>query len=344
MLISTVSIVFVFGLLVLVHEFGHFISAKKTGMRVDEFAIGFGPKIWSMQKGETLYSIRAIPLGGFNRIAGMEKGMDEDAGQRAYWARPVWARMIVILAGSVMNFILPFLIFAGVFFFSGIQTPSNEPVIGQVVSGEAASQAGLKTGDKILKVNGEEVTSWTNFVQKVQNADGKILKVKFIRDNEPMATSVVPKYDEQAKRALIGVTAPMNVKKVSFIDSITLAFTTVISIVYQMYSGLIGMITGTVSAELSGPVGVAQMTSQAAHLGLVPLLQFAALLSLNLGIINLLPIPALDGGHFVVLLVEAIRGKAIEAKYVRVVQMAGIILLLSLMFFATAQDVSRLFG
>ena len=111
-----------------------------------------------------------------------------------------------------------------------------------------------------------------------------------------------------------------------------------------MYSGLIGMITGSVSAELSGPVGVAQMTSQAAHLGLVPLLQFAALLSLNLGVINLLPIPALDGGHFVVLLVEAIRGKAIEAKYVRVVQMAGIILLLYLMFFATAPAVGRFFG
>ena len=330
MLISAIAIVFVFGLLVLVHEFGHFITAKKTGMRVDEFAIGFGPKLVSTKRGETVYSIRAIPLGGFNKIAGMEKGMDEDAGDRAYWARPVWARMI--------------LIFAGVFFFNGIQTPSNAPVLGQVISGEAANQAGLKDGDKILSVNGEQITSWTNFVQKVQNADGKILKIEFIRDNEQMATSVVPKYDEQAKRALIGVTAPVDVKSVGFGESIALAFATVVNIIYQMYSGLIGMITGSVSAELSGPVGVAQMTSQAAHLGLVPLLQFAALLSLNLGVINLLPIPALDGGHFVVLLVEAIRGKAIEAKYVRVVQMAGIILLLSLMLFATAQDVGRLFG
>ena len=312
MLISAIAIVFVFGLLVLVHEFGHFITAKKNGMRVDEFAIGFGPKLVSTKRGETVYSIRAIPLGGFNKIAGMEKGMDEDAGDRAYWARPVWARMIVILAGSIMNFILPFLIFAGVFFFNGIQTPSNAPVLGQVISGEAASQAGLK--------DGEQITSWTNFVQKVQNADGKILKIEFIRDNEQMATSVVPKYDEQAKRALIGVTAPVDVKSVGFGESIALAFATVVNIIYQMYSGLIGMITGSVSAELSGPV------------------------SLNLGVINLLPIPALDGGHFVVLLVEAIRGKAIEAKYVRVVQMAGIILLLSLMFFATAQDVGRLFG
>lgn len=344
MLISTIAIVFVFGLLVLVHEFGHFITAKKTGMRVDEFAIGFGPKIWSRQKGETVYSVRSIPLGGFNRIAGMEKDMDEDAGDRAYWARPVWARMIVILAGSVMNFILPFLIFAGIFFFNGIQTPINEPVLGQVMEGQAASQAGLKMGDKIISINGEPVDSWTNFVEKVQGEDGKVLSVEFIRDNETMTTSVVPKYDEQAKRALIGVTAPVQTQSVGFIDSIVLAFATVINIIYQMYSALVGMITGSVAAELSGPVGVAQMTSQAAHLGIVPLLQFAALLSLNLGIINLLPIPALDGGHFVVLLVEALRGKPIEAKYVRVVQMAGIILLLSLMFFTTAQDLGRLFG
>lgn len=344
MLISAIAIVFVFGLLVLVHEFGHFITAKKTGMRVDEFAIGFGPKLVSTRKGETVYSIRAIPLGGFNKIAGMEQGQDEDAGNRAYWARPIWARMIVILAGSIMNFILPFLIFAGIFFFNGIQTPSNEPVLGRVMSGEAASQAGLQEGDKIVSINGESIDSWTAFVQKVQVSDGKVLKIEFIRDEQPMETSVVPKYDEQAKRALIGVTSPMNTHNVGFFESITLAFATVIGIIYQMYSALAGMITGAVSAELSGPVGVAQMTSQAAHLGIVPLLQFAALLSLNLGVINLLPIPALDGGHFIVLLVEAIRGKAIKPEYVRYVQMAGIIVLLSLMFLATAQDVGRLFG
>ena len=243
-----------------------------------------------------------------------------------------------------MNFVLPFVIFAGIFFFNGIQTPINEPVLGQVMEGQAASQAGLKMGDKIVSINGQPVDSWTDFVQKVQHEDGKVLSVEFIRDDETMKTSVVPKYDEQAKRALIGVTAPVQTQNVGFVDSIILALSTVVNIVYQMYSALIGMITGSVSAELSGPVGVAQMTSQAAHLGIVPLLQFAALLSLNLGIINLLPIPALDGGHFIVLLVEALRGKPIEAKYVRVVQMAGIILLLSLMFFATAQDIGRLFN
>ena len=344
MLISALAIVFVFGLLVLVHEFGHFITAKKTGMRVDEFAIGFGPKLASIKKGETVYSIRAIPLGGFNKIAGMQQGQDEDAGDRAYWARPVWARMIVILAGSIMNFILPIVLFAGIFFFNGIQTPSNAPILGKVMSGEPASQAGLQSGDKIVSINGESIDSWKGFVEKIQVADGKVLKIEYLRDDKQMATSVVPKYDEQAKRVLIGVTAPVDSKAVGFVDSIILAFTTVIAVIYQMYSALIGMITGSVSAELSGPVGVAQMTSQAAHMGIAPLLQFASLLSLNLGVINLLPIPALDGGHFVVLLAEAIYGKPINPKYVNYIQMAGIVILLSLMFLATMQDIGRLFN
>ncbi len=343
MIIDAIAIVFVFGLLVLVHEFGHFIVAKKTGMRVDEFAIGFGPKLWSRKKGETVYSIRSIPLGGFNKIAGMERGQDEDAGERAYWARPIWARMLVILAGSFMNFVLPFVLFTGILFFSGIQTPVNEPVLGAVMSDGAAHQAGLKDGDRIVSVNGEAINSWTGFVEKINGADGKVLKIEYLRNDEQKATSVVPRYDEQAKRAMIGVMAPVETQSVGAVNSIVLAFKLLISIVSQMYSALAGMVTGSVSAELSGPVGVAQMTSQAAHMGIVPLLRFAALLSLNLGIINLLPIPALDGGHFVVLLVEAIRRKPLKEKYVRAVQMAGIVILLSLMFFATAQDINRLF-
>lgn len=342
MIIDAIAIIFVFGLLVLVHEFGHFIMAKKTGMRVDEFAIGFGPKLISTRRGETVYSIRAIPLGGFNKIAGMEQGEDEDAGERAYWRRPVWARMVVILAGAVMNFILPFFIFAGTFFFTGIQIPSTEPVLGTVMSDGAASQAGLKEGDRILSIDGEPVDSWDNFVAKVQTADGKVLKFAYLRDGEEKTASVVPRYDEQSKRAMIGVMSPVDTKEIGFVDSIKLGGTVVVSIIYQMYAALAGMITGSVPAELSGPVGVAQMTSQAAHMGIAALLRFAAILSLNLGVINLLPIPALDGGHFVVLLVEAIRRKPLNPKYIRGVQLAGLVLILGLMFFATAQDITRL--
>ena len=138
---TLVATIFVFGLLVLFHELGHFITAKMVGMRVEEFAIGFGPKLFSYQKGETLYSLRIIPLGGFNKIAGMDP--DEEKDERAYTAKPIWARMIVILAGSTMNFILPVLIFLGIFLTAGINTPSPEPIFGEVMEGKAAAQAGL---------------------------------------------------------------------------------------------------------------------------------------------------------------------------------------------------------
>ena len=131
MILTIAAAIFVFGLLVLVHELGHFMTAKLTGMRVDEFAIGFGPKVFSVQKGETAYSIRAIPLGGFNDIAGMDPE-DNDAGSRGYCEKPVLSRMIVILAGSFMNFLLPVFLFFGIFFFAGVGTPSPEPVLGTI--------------------------------------------------------------------------------------------------------------------------------------------------------------------------------------------------------------------
>ena len=156
MVLTIAAAVFVFGLLVLVHELGHFITAKMTGMRVDEFAIGFGPKIFSFTRGETVYSLRAIPLGGFNDIAGMDPANNE-AGARGYCEKPVLSRMIVILAGSAMNFVLPVVLFFGIFFFSGVSTPNPEPVLGTVIAGKAADLAGLKDGDRVVMI--EDVTT-----------------------------------------------------------------------------------------------------------------------------------------------------------------------------------------
>lgn len=343
MMTSTIAVVLVFGILVLVHELGHFITAKLTGMRVDEFAIGFGKKLWSRQYGETVYSLRMIPLGGFNKIAGMEQDADLDAGKRAFWARPIWARMIVILAGSAMNFITPILIFAGIFFYNGITTPVNQPYIGEIVVNGPAYTAGLRSGDKIISINNQPINTWTSFVEHIKTADGQVLKVIYERNGQEFHASLIPQYNQEAHKAVVGVMAPVEHTPVSFIDSFKYAIMTSARIVAQMYYGLYQMITGQVSADLAGPVGVAQMTGQAAQMGLVPLLQFAAFLSLNLAIINLLPVPALDGGHFLLLLLEAIRRKPINPRYARTVQMFGMVVLLSLMVYATANDITRLF-
>jgi len=328
MLLTIVSAVFVFGLLVLFHELGHFITAKMTGMRVDEFAIGFGPKLVGIKYGETSYSLRVFPLGGFNKIAGMDP--EDEPDERSYSSKPIWARMIVILAGSVMNFILPTLLFLGIYFFSGIHTPSLDPTLGEVMAHKPAAEAGLKQGDRILKIDDQAVDSWQQFVEIVQVSDGNQL-----------ATSLIPAYDDNAKRAMIGVVSSVTTYQPGFLEAGVLAVKNTAFVTYKMIETLGSIVTGKTAADLAGPLGVAQMAGEVAQIGFVPLLQFAAFLSINLGIINLFPIPALDGGHFVTLLIEAVRGKPLQPKAIQYAQIIGFTLLMALMIFATLNDITR---
>lgn len=338
--ITIIAAIFVFGLLVLVHELGHFVTAKMVGMRVDEFAIGFGPKLIGFKRGETLYSLRAVPLGGYNKIAGMDP--EDEMDERSYASKPVWARMIVILAGSLMNFVLPVILFFGIFLAVGIHTPSDEPVLGEVIAEKSAARAGLMEGDRIEKINGVSIDSWKQFVEVVQVSDGKVLTVEFDRGGEAMSASLTPEYDESAKRALIGVVSSVNSYQPGVVEAVGLAVERTIHIMYQMMDGLWRLVSGSgSSAELAGPLGVAQMAGEVAQLGFIPLLQFAAFLSINLGIVNLLPVPALDGGHFVTLVIEGARGKPMSAKVTQYAQMVGFALLMCLMLFALFNDVSR---
>ena len=343
MILTVAASIFVFGLLVLVHEFGHFITAKMTGMRVDEFAIGFGPKLISTKKGETVYSIRAVPLGGFNDIAGMDP-LNNDAGSRGYCEKPVLSRMIVILAGSAMNFVLPIVLFFGIFFFSGVTTPSTEPVIGTVIEGKAADIAGIKTGDRVISVNGNEVATWVEFVETIRNdTEGLPLNVVYEREGQINEASLQPTYEKDSKRFMIGVQVNTTVREVGFVESMQLALQRTVDIVEMMLGALVEIFQSPTEADLAGPIGIAQMAGRVAETGFIPLLNFAALLSLNLGIINLLPVPALDGGYFVTLALEAVRGKPLGPKALIYAQRVGVVLLLILMLFATKNDIVRVF-
>ena len=377
---TIVAAIFVFGLLVLVHELGHFMVAKLTGMRVDEFAIGFGPKLWSRKYGETLYAIRAVPLGGFNRIAGMdyeiiermgneaeekaddggrESGWrryipsvnrenvvmvpdDEGAGERAYFRRPIWARMLMVLAGSFMNFILPLFIFFGIFYFSGVATPSPEPVIGAVMAEKPAAMAGLRQGDRILTIDGSEVTKWEDISRYIQGAEGKPFKLTYQRDGEVRSTTLIPEEEPDSKRVIIGITSSADIHQPGILEAAGLAAQKVFFVLMAMVGALIQLMLGSVGAEaLSGPVGIVQMTGEVANQGILPLLNFTAFLSLNLGLINLLPVPALDGGHFVMLVLEGLRGKPLGPKAMYYIQAAGVTLLVSLMIFTTFNDLMK---
>jgi len=337
---TTVATIFVFGLLVFVHELGHFVTAKMTGMRVDEFAIGFGPKVISYKYGETLYSWRIIPLGGFNKIAGMDP--DEEQDESSFNAKSIPARMLVIVAGSTMNFVLPILLFITIFLNAGIDNPSNAPIIGNVFADRPAAQAGLSLGDTIISVNDTDITSWREFVNIVQVNAGNQLTLHYQHNGEIKTTVVVPEYDEKVNRGIIGVMPQIEKYHPGFIEAFGLAVKQTYLVASSMVIGIVQMITGKVAAEVAGPIGVAQMAGEVAQLGLMPLLQFAAFLSINLGLINLLPVPMLDGGHIVTLAVEGLRGKPLNKKHMQFIQMIGFALLLLLFLVATFKDISRL--
>ncbi|HWR39705.1 MAG TPA: RIP metalloprotease RseP [Patescibacteria group bacterium] len=336
---TLLAAIFVFGLLVLVHELGHFITAKMVGMRVDEFALGFGPKLLSRKYGETVYSLRIIPLGGFNKIAGMDP--DEEQDERSFSAKSVWARMLVIIAGSAMNLLLPILLFFIVFVSAGVDKVSDQPVIGKVFPDKPAAIAGFMPGDRILSVNDGAIDSWRQFVVLIQGNSGKPVAITIERNQEKMQITVQPEYDEKAKRGIIGVTPNIENYQPSVFESVGLAVKQNITVTAAMLAGLADMVTGKAAADVAGPIGVAQMAGQVAQQGFIPLLQFAAFLSINLGIINLLPVPVLDGGHVVTLLIEAIRRKPLNRNVLQTVQMIGFALLMLLLLVATFMDFTR---
>ena len=344
MILTIASAVFVFGLLVLVHEFGHFITAKMTGMRVDEFAIGFGPKLISRKHGETVYSLRAIPLGGFNDIAGMDPD-NNTAGERGFCEKPVLSRMIVILAGATMNFVLPIILFFTIYATLGADKLSDDPIIGGTIPGMAAEQVGLKEGDKILSVNGQTVTTWKDFTDKLKSVEaGQNIQLRYERGEKISEVTVAPTFNEQEKRVLLGVQSSIVYESKTLPESFSLALEHTKDITVFMLESIAKLFKEPEQTEnLAGPIGIVQMSGQVAERGFIPLLNFAALLSVNLGIINLLPVPVLDGGHFVNLFIEAVRGKPLGAKAVAYTQRVGIALLLMLMLFATKNDLVRVF-
>ncbi len=338
-MLTILAAVLVFGILVTVHEFGHFITAKLTGMRVDEFAIGFGPKIYQQKDGDTLYSLRAIPLGGYNKIAGMDP--DEPITQDSFNSKSIPKRMLVILAGALMNFILPIILFTGIFLVQGMDKMVNEPVLGNVMAGMAADRAGLKAGDKILTINGQSMQNWRDIVVSLRANGEKEVTLQAERQGIVKTYTLQPEYDQEAKRPLVGITPKFEKVNMSMAESIKEGFSYTKYIIVAMMDGLAKIITGKAPAEVAGPIGVAQMAGQVAEQGLLPLMNFVAFLSINLGVINLLPLPALDGGHFVLLVLEGLRGKPLGSKAMNNIQMVGVALILALTIFSTFKDITR---
>ena len=313
-------------------------------MRVDEFAIGFGPKLISKKHGETVYSLRVVPLGGFNDIAGMDPD-NNTAGERGFCAKPVLSRMVVILAGSTMNFILPIVLFFTIFATVGMSVPSTEPVIGSIIQGMSAEKVGLKEGDRVLSVDGQAVTTWKEFTDKLKEVkEGQNVSLQYKRGEAISEVTLSPTFNKQENRVLIGVQSETVYESKTIPEAAALSIDYTKEITVYMIESIAKLFKEPEQTEnLAGPIGIVQMSGQVAENGFIPLLKFAALLSINLGIVNLLPVPVLDGGHFVNLFIEAVRGKPLGSKAVAYTQRVGLALLVMLMLFATKNDIMRIF-
>lgn len=335
---TILATIFVFGIIVFIHEFGHFITAKASGMQVDEFAIGFGPALVKVRKGETLYSIRLIPLGGYNKIAGMTD--EEELNERSFLNKSVWKRFIVIAAGAVFNFLLAIVLFFLVFLCVGQRQASNEPLVGSIASGSPAAIAHMQVNDRIISIGDKPIAAWTDIAKALEGKSKKVVTVVVKRGDMQESLSLIPV--EQDGRVLIGIMQKPVYKSFSFGEAVTHSVTFTGHTIYDMLHGLWAMVTGQEKAELSGPIGVSKMAGEVAAISFASLVYFTGILSLNLGVINLLPLPVLDGGHLILLIIEGITGKKLPSKALQYIQMTGVALLLLLFLYTTISDISRL--
>ncbi|MCX5693483.1 MAG: RIP metalloprotease RseP [Candidatus Omnitrophica bacterium] len=348
-MLSLVSFIIVLSILVIVHEFGHFIVAKKMGVRVEKFSIGFGPEIAGVTKGGTRYCISIMPLGGYVKLAG-ETGAEGVKGEKwEYLSRTVGERVRIILAGPLLNYILAFLIFSFVFI---VGNPTLTAKVGKVMPGYPAESAGLKAGDNIININGKDVIYWEDITNIVHASKNQEIKLLVNRDGGQINIMVMPKYQEistifgsKKSVSIIGIAPSDEVVyvKYGFIKSIYMGADKLWTLTYITCRALWASITGAIPIKesMTGPIGIFYITGQAAKLGLVYLLQLMGILSASLAIFNLLPVPVLDGGHILFLAIEKIRKKPVSLKMQENVTQVGMGLLIVLMLFVFYNDFNR---
>ncbi len=351
MIVTIIFFILIFGLIVISHEFGHFLLAKKNGIRVVEFAVGMGPTLFRFQKGETVYSLKALPLGGACMFDG-EDGLSTKEGETdegSFLSASVGARISAVVAGPVFNFLLAFILALIVVAFTG----SDRPVIQNVVAGSAAEEAGLQSGDRITKINGERIHLGRQVSLISALNKGEELEIYFVRGGESQRVTITPRYDETEGRYYIGLMGVSEYFKCNALEVFQYSFYELEYWVGTTFKSLGMIFTGQVTKDdVAGPVGIAQMVGdtyeQVKPYGIssviFSMMNIAILLSVNLGILNLLPIPALDGGRLVFLIIEAVRGKPIPPEKEGMVHLAGMAALMILMVFILFNDISRLFS
>lgn len=347
---TLIYFIVILGLIVLVHEFGHFVFAKMFGVYVYEFSIGMGPKIFSHKrknkKDETEYCIRAIPIGGFVQLAGEE--VDDDTSvpkDKKMYSKPVWQRFLIMFFGAGNNFILALLILllCGIFFGS----PKMDPVVEHLTAGYPMVESGIEEGDKFLQINGNNISTIDDVRLYMSVATpGKDMTFKMKKENGEVVTYTVTPQKEKIDDGVaykFGIEFIRENEK-GFFAPIKYAFVKTGALFKQMGITLKLLFTGSVGMEnLSGPVGIYSIVGQSRSAGFESVLQLIALLSINVGFINLIPFPAFDGGRILFLVIEKIKGSPVNPKVENIFHSIGFILLMLLLVFITFNDIIRMF-
>lgn len=335
---TVIAWIVVFGLLIAIHELGHFTVAKIVGIRVDEYALGFGPPLWSRKLGETLYAIRLIPLGGYVRMAGMD-GQDQND-PRAFPRKPIWQRLLVILAGPCMNLVLAGVFYILVFGPVGIPTPTT--TVGATVPGYPAYSAGIRKGDRIVAVDHTHVTNWSQLARAIIAHQRGNLSVTIEKAGHQRTLLLHTQYDQQAHQRIIGIQPAYKTVHLPIFSAIAAGVGQTVQLTGLWFTQLAQLITGHGRFDVAGPVGIAVMVGQAVQQGWVSLMLLAAALSANLGLFNLLPVPVLDGSRLVLLGVEGLRRRPLDPEKENLISMVGLVVLLAFVVFVTYHDLLRL--
>lgn len=353
-LFSIIVTFFVFTVLVTIHELGHFIMAKKHGIMVKEFAIGMGPAIFSKQMGETIYSIRILPFGGYCAMLGEDDGDDP----RSFVSKSVWQRFTVLVMGPMMNFILAFVLIFGLISTSFSRTTD----VTGVVPDYPCAEAGIQAGDKILSIDGKKINIYFDLETALEGNGIDSTEVVVLRNGEKVKFEVTPKLNEEENRYMIGVYTQVkngifsknveNVEKAGVLETAAESFHTMMFYIKSTIQGFVQLITFNVSKdEVIGPVGIVKVVEDSYEAGLEysqtaavrNIISLAVLLSANLGAINLFPIPALDGGRILFLIIEGIRRKPLNRELEGIAHFAAFALLMAFMVFVAFNDIIKLF-
>lgn len=351
------SFILVLGLLIFVHELGHFIFAKLFGVRVLKFSLGFGPRLIGKVVGDTEYVISAIPLGGYVKMFGEnpdEQDVTEQLRQASFAHKSVWQRFGIVLAGPAFNFLFTIVLFFFLFLVTGVPESVDTTKVGRVSEGSPAAMGGIVANDEIIEINGKSTTAWLDVLEGIKNSGGNEISMVVRRDGKELRLELTPEIDsvkniygeEVEQRYMIGIVRYDEVRYTPAgpVMALDHAAKQTWGFVVLTVTGFVKIVQQVIPAsELGGPILIAQIAGQQMKAGLINFLYFMGLLSVNLGVLNLLPVPVLDGGHLMFLSIEAIRRKPMGERAQIIAQQIGIALLGTLMVFVFYNDILRLF-